>query len=326
MKKLVVCLAFATAALAGLGGSAYGSSPIVPSITVNTPTGTLLTLKTSELAVLPQTTVTVPIGGASTTESGPTLASLLTLAGVQYNAACKNDELRWWVEATSSNATAVTITAGELDPGFGNKPAILSIDEDGKFLTSSGPRLIVPNDQAGARNLQHVTMITVGRVPTELTETTAACNPPSFVPPVSAPPPGSVTINGDVANPTTLTYAQLQALPQASPTLYSVLAAAAPKFLACDPNDKTRFDVEVTSSEDGNANLVSWTEIDPSLNGNQVLLSLIEDGHSTLTTDTDPRLTVPGDVKGGRYNFGSAVITVFRAPTELRIPSCAKTK
>jgi hypothetical protein len=352
MKKLVLRLALVAAALAGLAGAAYATSPsgspraagaIVPSITVNTPTGTLLTLKTSELAVLPQTTISVPVGGVTTTESGPTLASVLALAGVAYSGACKNDELRWWVEATSSNASAVTLTAGELDPLFGNRPAILSIAENGKFLTSSGPRLIVPND-SGARNLQHVSIITVGRAPTELVEVNPACNPPSFVPPVAVPPPGSVVINGDVANPTTLTYTQLQALPQITqtvsflqgatpksdvetgPTLYSVLAAANPNFLACNPSDKNRFYVEVTSSEDGNANLVSWAEIDPAMDGNQVLLSLVEDGHSTLTTDTGPRLTVPGDVRGGRYNFGSAVITVFRAPTELRIPSCAKKK
>src|SRR5579872_4247192 len=223
MKKLVVRLALVAAALAGLAGAANGApvsgssllaSSIVPTIAVNTPTGTLLTLKTSELAVLPQVTVSVPIGGVSTTESGPTLASLLTLAGVQYNGACKNDELRWWIEATNSQAQAVTITAGELDPGFGDKPAILSIAENGKFLTSSGPRLIVPNDPAGARNLEHVTIITVGRAPTELAEVNPACNPPSFVPALPVPATGSVVINGDVANPTTLSYAQLSALPQ----------------------------------------------------------------------------------------------------------------
>ena len=69
MKKLVLRLALVAAALAGLAGAAYGKplagspsvvSSIVPSITVNTPTGKLITLKTSELAVLPQTTVTVP--------------------------------------------------------------------------------------------------------------------------------------------------------------------------------------------------------------------------------------------------------------------------
>jgi hypothetical protein len=43
-----------------------------------------------------------------------------------------------------------------------------------------------------------------------------------------------------------------------------------------------------------------------------VLLSLAENGVSQQTVG--PRLTVPGDVKGGRYVSGSAIVTVFRAP------------
>ena len=72
MKKLVVASALAAALLA-LAGAAYGrqtATPIVPSVTVNTATGTLLTLKTSELAVLPQQTLTVPINGTPTIEQG----------------------------------------------------------------------------------------------------------------------------------------------------------------------------------------------------------------------------------------------------------------
>ena len=59
------------------------------------------------------------------------------------------------------------------------------------------------------------------------------------------------------------------------------------------------------------------------LNNVQDLMAVINNGVGVLTTDTDPRLTTPGDVRGGRYIFGAAVITVFRAPTETRIPSCA---
>ena len=147
----------------------------MPSVTVNTTTGTLLTLKTSELAVLPQQTLTVPINGTPTVEQGPTLASLLTFAGVQYNAACRNDELRWWIEATSANGQAAALTAGEIDPLFGNRPAILSISENGQFLTSKGPTLIVPND-SGKRNLKQVSVITVGRAPAQLFNT-PACSP-----------------------------------------------------------------------------------------------------------------------------------------------------
>jgi hypothetical protein len=329
-------LAVALAAVT-LTGSAFGSpapNQIVPTVTVNTTTGTLLTLKTSELAVLPQQTVTV----GSTVEQGPTLASLLTLAGVQYNAACRNDELRWWIEATSANGQAAALTAGEIDPLFGNRPAILSISENGQFLTSKGPTLIVPND-SGKRNLKQVSVITVGRVPAQLASTTPACSPTVALPAV--PTPGSLVVNGDVASPQTFTFSQLQALtPQltqtvsflnganpvtnteSGPTLASVIALAKPKFLACDPTDNLRFYVAITSGIDGYTALVSWAELDPSINGVNQLLSLVENG--TSQSNVGPRNTVPGDIRGGRYVSGGAVVTVFRAPTEVLIPSCRK--
>ena len=266
--------------------------------------------KTSELASLPQQTDTVTIAGTQTTETGPLVSALMTLAGVQYNAQSSNDELRYWVEATSANGQAVEVSAGELDPFYGNRPAILSIDQNGTFLTSSGPRLIVPNDATDARDIEHVTRITIGRAPVELADTaTPACGTAGQMP---DPAPGTVVINGDVANPMTLTMAQLQSLPQVSqtdtflsgsrsstnsesgPALYSILEAAQPKFLACDPNDKRRFSVEVTSSEDGFAGIFSWAEIDPQLDNVPALLSLVNNGVPVLQTDSGPALDGPG--------------------------------
>jgi hypothetical protein len=346
MNKHIFALALAAALVVGGAGAAYGrqsSNSIVPTIKVNTTSGTLLTLKTSELSVLPQQSVTITLNGVSTVEQGPTLASLLTLAGVQYNAACRNDELRWWIEATASNGQAATLTAGEIDPLFGNRPAILSISENGQFLTSRGPTLIVPNDPAGKRNLKGVSVITVGRAPAQLFNS-STCSPTVAM--SATPTPGTLVINGDVSSPQTLSFAQLQAVqPQLSqtvsflngatpvtntesgPTLASVIALAKPKFLACDPTDNLRFYVAVTSGIDGYTALVSWAELDPSINGINQLLSLAENGASQ--SSVGPRNTVPGDVRGGRYVSGGAVITVFRAPTEVRIPSCknaAKTK
>ena len=173
------------------------------------------------------------------------------------------------------------LTAGEIDPLFGNRPAILSINENGKFLTSDGPKLIVPND-SGARNLSNVSVVTVGRAPAQLPSVTPACSPTVALP--TAPSAGSIMVNGDVANPITLTYAQLQAvLPQVTqsvnflngatpvtnaetgPTLASVIAMAKPKYLACDPTDKLRFFAAITSSIDGYTALVSFPEFDPSV-------------------------------------------------------------
>ena len=346
--KRAAGFAFAIAALAlvvaGLAAArrqapaptASKGTALVPSVTINGDVPALLTLKTSELAVLPQQTVKVSVGGTTYTESGPLLSALLTYAGVQYDSACKNDELRYWVEVTGADGQAVTLTAGELDPGFGNRPAILSIDQNGSFLTKAGPRLIVPNDATGARDLSHVSVITFGRAPAQLADVTPACASTSLV---STPPAGSVVVNGDVKTPITLTWTQLQAMAQTTqnvsflsganptvdsesgPTLYSILEAAQPRFLACDPTDRLRFYVEITSSEDGYASLLSWSEIDPSLDDDNALMSLAENG--ALQAGVGPRLTVPGDVKGGRYVSGGAVITVFRAPTEVRIPACA---
>jgi hypothetical protein len=162
MKKLLPGLALTACVFALLAGAAEGrtqSTNIVPTVKINTPAGTLLTLKTSELTVIPQTTVTSGTGATASTDSGPALLALLTFAGVQFNSACKNDELRWWVEVTNSKGQAVVITAGELDPLFGNRPAILSINHNGQFLTQNGPTLIVPND-SGGRNLKNVSIIT----------------------------------------------------------------------------------------------------------------------------------------------------------------------
>jgi hypothetical protein len=341
MTKLASTLALAACTLA-CAGAAYGrqasTNPIVPSVTINTATGqTLMTLKTSELSVVPEQTVTVPVKGVPTVEKGPSLQALLTFAGVSYNAACRNDELRWWIEVSSSTGAAVVLTAGEIDPLFGNRPAILSINEGGQFLTDSGPKLIVPND-SGQRNIPKVSVITVGRAPAQLASTTPACSPTVAL--SSAPPAGSIQVNGAVSAPATFSYSQLQAMPQASqtvsflngatpvsntesgPTLASVVAAAKPKYLACDPTDRLRFYAAVTSSIDGYTALVSFPEFDPSLNNVQQLLSLVENGSSLATVG--PRNTVPGDVRGGRYVSGGAVVTVFRAPTEVPIPSCRK--
>jgi hypothetical protein len=325
---------FCAAAVAASGPP----QPPASAVTINGMTGNglapfpSLTLTQAQLAALPQQTITVPINGVQTTETGPLVSALLKQAGLVPIAACKNDDLRYFVEASSLDGSAAEVSDGEIDPMFGNKGAILSLTENGSVLTL--PRLVVPGDANGARDVRDVFDITVGRADTELAETTAACNPPGFTQTITPPALGSVLINGAVGNPTTVSLAQLAALPQVTqtdqfnqgktpktvveigPTLFSVLQLADPMFASA--GDKARYYVEATSSEDGSATLASWAEFDPALNGNQMLLSLNENGSPTVPDsfgDTGPRLTAPGDVAGGRYDFGVQVLTVFRAPT-----------
>jgi hypothetical protein len=310
-----------------------------------------LTLTMAQLAALPAQTVTLPDG---TTESGPTLSSVLTQAGFKLISACKNDQLHYWIEASSLDGSGAVISDGELDPLFGNNPAILSVTENGVPLTA--PRLAVPKDKTTARDVGNVFNITIGRADQQLpqSKSNTGCTPPGYTP-LATPPSnlGDVLVNGAVSNPAAVaTWQQLMGMTQVDqtvsflqgpnpqvreekgPTLYDVLSSAAPELTSV-PADDTRLYVEATSSEDGASTLVSWDEFDPARNAlnntadQQYLLSL---GEAVLpsppgapfhlfvvpppatSSDTGPRLTVPGDVRGGRYDFGVQIVTVFRAP------------
>ena len=182
------------------------------------------TLKFSELAILPQQTISVTIDGTTHTESGPYLESVLNLAVPNYLACNKNNLLRWWIQVTSRDAGSTVLGVGEVDPGFGNRPAILSISEEGKFLTMQGPRLIVPGDGALTRDIGHVEMVSTGMAPAQLPigGCTASGSPTYITPTI-----GSLIVNGDVADPTTYSFAQLQAMPQTTQTV-SFLSGSTP--------------------------------------------------------------------------------------------------
>jgi Pentapeptide repeats (8 copies) len=351
-----------TAVVATLGAAAlcsvavsYAASPPPPatqaSVTIHDSPGNNLiefpplTLTMAQLEALPASTVTLPDG---TTESGPTLSSLLTQAGFQLISTCKNDQLHYWIEASSLVGSGAVISDGELDPLFGNNPAILSVQENGVPLTA--PRLAVPNDKTTARDVGDVFDITVGRADQQLPQSgsNSGCTPTGYQP-IATPPPnaGDVLINGAVSSPSAVvTWSQLMALPQVSenvsflqgsnpqmrneqgPRLYDVLSSAEPELTSV-PSDDTRLYVEATSSEDGASALVSWDEFDPARNNNPQQPDLLSLGEAVLPsppgapfhlfippngTDTGPRLTTPGDVRGGRYLFGVQIVTVFRAP------------
>ena len=129
-------------------------------------------LRTAELAILPQQTVTITMtsGGKAVThtEQGPYLADVLNLTTPNFRACSRNDLLRWWILVTNVKGAAVVLGRGEIDPGFGNRPAILSIAEDGRFLTAQGPRLIVPGDGGDRRQLRNVSVVTAGRATPQL--------------------------------------------------------------------------------------------------------------------------------------------------------------
>ena len=194
------------AALIDPTGSTFGASAprpsTTPTVTIQAATGnglipfTTLNLTLAQLAALPQTTVT--IDGGTTTESGlayTVLSLLSSAAGFTPILTCKNDSLRYWIEASSLTGAAATVTDGEIDPNFGTNTTILSVKQNGSALTA--PRLVVSKDANDARDIPAVYNITIGRAPTVFAFATASCNPPTFT---AQPLPalGSVVVSGDV--------------------------------------------------------------------------------------------------------------------------------
>jgi hypothetical protein len=336
MKK--VSLLFPIVLAMGLVAGLPAASGAAPALTVTTIAGNglkstpALRLAGAELAALQQSSVTVTIGGEKFVEKGPALTAVIAKAGLRSSTACDDETLRYWFEAESGTGQAVVIASAELDPDGGNKLALLSLSENGAPLAT--PRLIMPGDRTGARDLAGVTGLTLGRVAPQLSSTTPGCNPSRFKPTVkvSAAPAdiGAVIVNG-AAPKQTIPFPQIEALPQVTqtdtyhgegetkvhrehgPTLYDFLIKADPALKSLGQQG-LRYYVELTSSEDGSAAVVSWAEIDPALDGKPFLLSTYEDSQLILDQDTGPRLTAPGDAGGSRYDYGIQVVTVFEAP------------
>jgi hypothetical protein len=237
---------------------------------INGDVATPRTLKFSELASLPQQTMSVNIDGVTHVEKGPSLIDVVGFATPNIVACSRNDTLRWWIMATNQKGQAAVFGRGEIDPGFGNRPAILSISGDGKFLTAQGPRLVVQGDASSTRDLQHIVMVTTRRATPQLPVSGCPATSNLFAPSVP-----SLVVNGNVHSPQTMTFSQLQGLSQVGqtvsflsgstpttttevgPTLADVLAKAGPGFKSSCPNDKLRWYVEITGS-DGYASILSY--------------------------------------------------------------------
>lgn len=70
--------------------------------------------------------------------------------------------LRTLVIVTAGDGYTLILSAGELAPDLGNKPVLLAYARDGAPLDAGrSPRLIVPGDARGARNVRDVARIEV---------------------------------------------------------------------------------------------------------------------------------------------------------------------
>lgn len=219
--------------------------------------------------------------------SGVLLESLITAAGPQ-TPAVKNADLRVSIVITGRRG-AVAATLAELQPRFGNHPALLVTQGHGRQARTD---LVFPGDRGYQRTVQGIRSITVSvadpALPTGL-------------------PSGAITISTD-RGAVILTARRLAKLPrltrtvtftsgsgqqtrvESGPTLAAVLRAA---HVRTSPTS-----VVSAIADDGYVSTVTPGE---ATSGRRTLLvSLVEDG----TPLTQPRLVTDGDIAGGRYVSG----------------------
>ena len=273
------------------------------SVTIGGAVGAPSTYSFSQLQALPQSTFTVAhrqwSGSRIDTDQGVSIETLVDAAQPTLPSV-KNPLLRVTVEVSGDRGRAVTFALGELDPSFGDHPAYLGLEQDGRPLPA--PELVVPGDVDSAR-----TLIAVNRI-------TVAVQSPS---PTTPPSAGALTIE---RGPSTrvLTASQLAALPERTlnvtfeagtasqshveigPTLGAVLRAA-----------RIRADLDTWVAAVGSDGYVATaTPAEAWIGARPLLISLNEDG----TALAQPRLVTDGDIKGGRYVSDVVDLVIGHSP------------
>jgi hypothetical protein len=120
------------------------------------------TFNLADLQALPVVTRTV----GTSTYTGVSLWNLINAAGIQTNAAVKNDLLGFYVIATGTDGYRVVLSAAELSPDFGNQPDIVAYAVNGAPLGTTGfARLVIPNDSKAGRYVSNLVALEVVTAP-----------------------------------------------------------------------------------------------------------------------------------------------------------------
>jgi len=280
---------------------------------------------------------TVPSGtGSSAYSAAQPEAATLVLSNQQ-----KKGFLAAVLTVTGSDSHPLAISMGELDGGFGNNPALLTLDG-----TIGYPTLVFPQDRDSSRTVPNIYDIGVTVVdPASLDIPAATTFPPygsttvPFTGTAGQPPYQSVVVRtnrGETVRD--LWVSQLATLPQVKanvsfaagsgtssktetgPTLAEVL-----HFLNIEPQRDTAVwatgapFAPPTVTAPGGGNSTYSTAVTPAEAGpghRPLLISLAETAVGGGTPDTStPRLIPDGDVAGARYNSNFATLTILNTGT-----------
>ncbi|PZS10538.1 MAG: hypothetical protein DLM64_08375 [Solirubrobacterales bacterium] len=300
---------------AGAGAAPHARGLPASRLVVGGAVGAPHSYSLAQLRRLPQTTLNTyqPPGTRPGThlEQGVSLEDLVDISQPKLPGA-KNALLRVTVAVTGRSGLGSSFALGELDPSFGNHPALLVLRQDGASLKDA-PELLVPGDHTAGRFVRHVTRVTV------------AVDSPG---PSAPPSPGAVTVHE--GSRTTVPYrSRLAELPsqtltvsfggptgaqqhtESGPALNTVLAAGGISPRA----------VTWVAAVGSDGYVATVTPEESLIGGRPLLLSTHEDGAAL----SQPRLVADGDVKGGRYVSDVVDLMVGRIPPPRRlIPTCAR--
>lgn len=123
-----------------------------------------LQLAGADLLALPvvrhEITFTGPRGEERASYEGVLLWTLLDRAKLDDSG--KRADLRHTMTISGRDGYRIVLAIGEIDPDFGNKPAMIALRRNGEPLPpDEGLRLVVPGDKHGGRNVHNVIRITV---------------------------------------------------------------------------------------------------------------------------------------------------------------------
>ncbi len=298
---------------ATVAGSLAGAVPAYaeraapkPALTINGQVTAPTAYTMVQLAALPQTSVAVKVGARSMVDRGVLLETLVMDAGPAYPPSLvntKNELLRVTATVRGSGPGSVTFALGELDPNFGDHPALLVLTENGRPVPA-GPQLVVPGDTIPVRDVRHVSSVTVGIATAAATDT--------------APPPASPVQVVDGSRRVTLSSTLLARLPDRTltvsfqgPSGLQTHTETGPPLLEVLALARVFPTLNTWIAAVGNDNYAgAVTPAEQVVGGRPLLLSLDEDG----VVLAQPRLVTDGDIKGGRYVSGVVDIYVGRGP------------
>ncbi len=302
--------------------STPSSSTAVGSVALTGLVNTPSQLTAAALQQLPAELVNVTFQGPNGPEShrfrGARLATVISQAGLKLDPKRKNDQIRKYLVFTGKDGYEAILGWGEIDPALGNTPILLAWEQDDQPLDgTTGPlRLVVPADKFGGRNVFGLVKIEVRDVDSGPRQEAT-----SLVPARVTPTPGSVTLEGLVAQPASITPHDLGKFPSQSVEvsfqgpkglekhtftgvpLHAVIEAAKIQVNASHRNDLLCKYIVVTAS-DGYEALISYGEIAPNFGNKPILLAWEQDGAPLAGSNGPLRLVVPGDGHGARYVSG----------------------